>query len=62
MCGVWCSNCKKLLSVADFDKRDDSPGLMAFCRTCCIEQGRTPDYPPKDERGYGRFVRNWELG
>lgn len=61
MCGVVCSCCHKFLPTTEFDKRDDRPGLMAFCKTCCKEQCRETDYPPKEERGDGRKVYNEEL-
>lgn len=61
MCGIQCRSCHKFLPSDEFLKREDGKGLYAFCKKCMKEQTREPGWPPQEERGYGRLVRNWEL-
>lgn len=55
MCGVYCPNCKRYLSVSKFQRRDDRNSLYKWCSDCMISGGRSEDYPPEKDQGGGRI-------
>lgn len=54
-----CQKCNKVKELIEFWPREDIPGVYAWCITCCIEQGRSQDYPPEQERGSGVYHPNY---
>jgi len=56
-----CTLCLKIKSLEDFEERDDdmTVGYFAWCKTCMKEQGRSVDYPAKEERGGGVYKPNY---
>ena len=56
-----CTKCKNVKPIDDFYEREDRPGLpYAWCKKCCSENGRSPDYPELQEQGSGVYYVNYK--
>jgi hypothetical protein len=51
---AYCKKCKRIKSNYDFLEREDREGLYSWCIECMVKYSRRVDFPPKDERGFGK--------
>ncbi len=52
---AYCSCCRKWKDIIHFNIRKDRFGFYSWCNECMNIQGRTIDYPPEEERGFGKL-------
>jgi hypothetical protein len=56
-----CTKCHKVKDVTEFYIREDTfNSTYAWCKACMKEQGRSPEYPPLEERGSGVYHPNYK--
>lgn len=54
----YCKLCRRWKPDERFWQRNDRPALYSWCISCCKAQGRSTDYPARNERGGGVLVVN----
>lgn len=54
-----CTECKRILSIEEFYKRDDRPGVYNWCKGCMDNLGRFKDFPREKDRGGGSVERKY---
>jgi len=57
----YCSCCKKIKPISDFERRSDNNNYYSWCNECMYDNHRTVDWPPKTLRGGGSLASSEEL-
>lgn len=52
--GSRCKHCQSWKPKTEFEVENGS--LYKFCKECMKEQGRSVEYPPMEERGFGKII------